>query len=126
MPVNHEKDVSLGGDRLSTMNEAQTLPKQLPGSVHAQFVKCGRRWCRCMKAGGRRHGPYLYWFRREAGCLRKTYIKAAHVEQVRAACLAWQQSRSDVRKGWTRWRAKRDELHQLEEDARDRESGNQH
>ncbi len=69
------------------MNEAQTLPKQLPGSVHRQWVKCGKPWCHCMKQGTK-HGPYHYWFRREAGRLVKQYIKATNLGVVRAAIAA--------------------------------------
>lgn len=65
------------------------LPKMLPGSVHQQFVRCGKATCKC--AGGELHGPYYYHFVRAAGKLTKRYLKAHEVEQMRTACLAWQE-----------------------------------
>ena len=69
---------------------SQTLPKILPGTVHEQWVRCGKRGCRCQK--GKLHGPYYAHFYRAGGRLRKRYLKQADVEQVRAQC---QQRRED-------------------------------
>jgi hypothetical protein len=62
------------------------LPKMLPGSVHGQFVRCGKPACRC--ARGELHGPYFYHFERVGGRLVKRYLKAGEIEQTRAACAA--------------------------------------
>jgi hypothetical protein len=63
------------------------LPKMLPGSVHRQYVRCGKATCKCVS--GELHGAYYYYFVRTAGKLTKRYLKAHEVEQVQAACLAW-------------------------------------
>jgi hypothetical protein len=62
------------------------LPKMLPGSVHAQYVRCGKATCKC--ARGELHGAYYYYFVRVGGKLKKRYLKAHQVEQMRNACLA--------------------------------------
>ena len=48
------------------------------GTICAQYVRCGRKNCRC--ARGALHGPYYYRFTREGGQLRKQYIRKAEVE----------------------------------------------
>ena len=65
------------------MKIAETLPKIEAGTLHEQFVRCGRPGCRC--ADGRLHGPYFYRFWREAGRLRKAYVPRSQLEAVRAA-----------------------------------------
>lgn len=60
------------------------LPKMEIGTVHAQWLRCGRPGCRC--AAGRLHGPYFYRFWRESGRLRKQYVPKDRVAEVRAAC----------------------------------------
>jgi hypothetical protein len=65
------------------------LPKTLPGSVHRQYVRCGKPTCKC--ARGELHGPYYYHFTRESGRLVKRYLKAGEVEQTRAACADWRE-----------------------------------
>jgi hypothetical protein len=67
------------------------LPKMLPGSVHAQMVRCGKGTCKC--ARGELHGAYYYLFVRVNGKLTKRYLKTHEVEQVRAACLAWREEK---------------------------------
>ncbi len=62
------------------------LPKMLPGSVHRQYVRCGKATCKC--ARGESHGAYYYHFTRVGGKLTKRYLKAHEVEQMQAACLA--------------------------------------
>ncbi len=64
----------------------KSLPKTLPGTVHAQMIKCGRETCRC--AQGQLHGPYFYRFWREAGKLHKAYIKRSDVAIVKDQCEA--------------------------------------
>ncbi len=66
----------------------KALPKMMPGTVHAQYVQCGKPNCKC--ADGELHGAYYYHFVRIGGQLKKRYIKASEVEQVKTACLKWQ------------------------------------
>lgn len=60
------------------------LPKMLNGTVHAQFVRCGKSNCKC--ADGELHGAYYYHFVRVDGRLKKRYIKPSEVEAVQQAC----------------------------------------
>lgn len=82
------------------------LPKMIAGSVHAQYVKCGKSDCRC--AGGELHGAYFYHFVRVSGKLRKRYIKASSIEQMQNACSARQMleksRREDDRDSWKQLR----------------------
>lgn len=71
------------------MGRAKTenlLPKiaATGGTMHSQFVRCGKAGCKC--AGGELHGPYHYLFVRVGDRLRKYYIKPEDVPDVRAAC----------------------------------------
>ena len=66
-----------------------SLPKKMPGSVHAQYVRCGKPACKCTR--GELHGPYFYHFVRVGGRLAKRYLKAHEVEQMRLACTAWRE-----------------------------------
>jgi hypothetical protein len=81
---------------------AGPLPKTLPGAVCAQWVRCGRPGCRC--ARGALHGPYFYRFWRDAGRLRKQYIRRPDVDRVRAQCQARRQGRQQLAAGWALWR----------------------
>ena len=54
------------------METAGTLPKMLRGSIHTQWVTCGKSGCRY--ARGELHGPYYYLFQRTGGRLHKTYV----------------------------------------------------
>src|SRR5687768_9771512 len=60
------------------------LPKILRGTVHAQYVRCGKSNCKC--ARGELHGPYFYFFFRKSGKLRKHYLKSSEIEQIQTAC----------------------------------------
>ena len=60
------------------------LPKMMSGSVHTQYVRCGKGTCKCTR--GELHGAYYYHFVRVGGRLRKRYLKAHEVEQMRIAC----------------------------------------
>src|SRR5256885_6539252 len=73
-----------GGDLMKTENP---LPKMIPGTLHAQMIRCGKPSCKC--ARGQLHGPYFYHFQRINGSLVKHYIKAADVAAMRAACDAY-------------------------------------
>lgn len=65
----------------------------LPGTVHAQRVRCGRENCRC--ARGELHRAF-YRFWREGGRLRKAYVRRAEVERVRDACRRWREAKETV------------------------------
>jgi hypothetical protein len=79
------RDVSGSAAPPSARTEtADSLPKTLPGTVHTQWVRCGKSSCRC--ARGELHGPYHYHFWRENGRLRKRYVKPDDVAEVRARC----------------------------------------
>ena len=71
------------------MEIAESLPKMLPGAVCVQWKRCGKSACRC--AAGKEHGPYFYRFFREAGRLRKAYVRKADLDRVRLQCLARRQ-----------------------------------
>ena len=64
----------------------ELLPKILPGTVCAQWVRCGKPGCKC--ARGELHGPYYYRFWREDGRLRKAYVPRDKLDATRAACEA--------------------------------------
>ncbi|MGB8509757.1 MAG: DUF6788 family protein [Pyrinomonadaceae bacterium] len=71
------------------------LPKMLRGSIHAQYVRCGKATCKC--ARGELHGAYYYHFVREGRKLTKRYLKAHEVEQMQTACLAWREDKRSRR-----------------------------
>lgn len=79
--------VSEGGEEMKNKTE-DLLPKIAAqgGTVHRQFVRCGKASCKC--ARGELHGPYYYHFVRVSGKLTKRYLKTHEVEQMRIACLA--------------------------------------
>ena len=66
-----------------------SLPKKMPGSVHAQYVRCGKQTCKC--ARGELHGAYFYHFVRVGGRLKKRYLKAHEIEQMQVACAVWRE-----------------------------------
>jgi hypothetical protein len=108
------KDVTPSGRGSSVKTKhAESLPKMLPGVVRPQWVRCGRPGCRCVQ--GERHGPYYYRFWREAGKLKKAYVRPADLEQVRAWCEAHRQARQELRAGWEIWRGLLAALRQLEQ-----------
>ena len=78
-------------------NQSASLPKELPGAVCRQWVRCGTPNCRC--ARGQLHGPYFARFWRENGKVRKAYVKLSEVDQVRAACEARRRPKREV-VGW--------------------------
>jgi hypothetical protein len=90
------------------------LPKTpLPGVVHRQLVRCGRPTCHC--AQGKPHGPYFYRLWREAGKLRKAYVRPEELEDVRARCEARRQARRQIRAGWDLWRELRATVRRAEQ-----------
>lgn len=96
-----KKDVSQ--KQLMPENKSgKMLPKNLPASVCAQYVRCGKSGCRCER--GELHGPYHYCFWREGGRLRKAYIKKADVEQVRNDCMKLKNYLQQDEKARRQWR----------------------
>ena len=71
------------------MKLEKALPKTLPGAVVAQY----------RTHGDRTYGPYWFRFWREGGRLRKAYVRAPDLEEVRAACEANRKARASVA-GW--------------------------
>ena len=65
------------------------MPKiaPLPGTLRAEYRRCGKPTCRC--AHGERHGPYLYRRWRQNGRQRRSYVKPAAAAQVAAALDEW-------------------------------------
>ncbi len=85
---------------------ANPLPKTMPGSVHQQYVRCGKATCKC--ARGELHGAYYYHFVRIGGKLTKRYLKPHEVEQMQTACLTWRREqkarRAQLSETWRRLR----------------------
>jgi len=63
--------------------------KPLPGSLHAQFRRCGKANCRC--AGGELHGPYFrrHWWSK--GRQHWRYVRPSQVAEVRAGLARWRE-----------------------------------
>lgn len=62
----------------------KTVPDTLPGSLHAEYSRCGKPTCHC--APGELHGPYWRCFWRENGRTRSAYVRLADVEDVSEKC----------------------------------------
>ena len=77
-------------------NSAKALPKTLPGVVLEQWIRCGRKNCRC--SSGAPHGPYFYRYWRQDGHLHKTYVPRDEVETVRSQCRARQEEQREERR----------------------------
>jgi hypothetical protein len=59
------------------------LPKApLRGSLHAEWKRCGKLSCHCIR--GVLHGPYFYRHERRSGRQSKVYVSPAQLDQVRA------------------------------------------
>ena len=74
------------------MKKRRIVPKTrtlepLPGSLHAEWVRCGKAGCRC--ASGALHGPYWRRQWREGGRTRRQYVRRADVAQMRDRLAAW-------------------------------------
>ena len=54
------------------------LPKI--AAICPQYRKCGKAGCKCNT--GALHGPYFFYFYREDGKLKKTYIRKADAAQL--------------------------------------------
>lgn len=104
-------------------NKTQNLlPQILPGTVHAQFRRCGKSNCKC-RTRGELHGAY-YYFVRISGKLHKRYLKSDEVEWIKAGCAARQREEKQqrdqakenlriVRESRAAFREVRDALNQL-------------
>jgi hypothetical protein len=68
----------------------------LPGSLLAEYVRCGTRTCRCMRAGAP-HGPYWRRFWREDGRTRSAYVRQAEVDATRLAIAQWHRTHPSMR-----------------------------
>lgn len=68
----------------------------LPGTVVTQWVRCGRRNCKC--ARGALHGPYHYRFWWEGRRRYKAYVRKSTVDSVRSACDAYRTKQDENRK----------------------------
>ena len=68
----------------SENTSVDSLPNELPGTVHRQYVRCGRPECRC--ADGELHGPYYYRFFWGDGKMRKRYVRPGRLKETTAAC----------------------------------------
>lgn len=64
--------------------KTQNLLHKIGGTVHAQYVTCGKKNCKC--SHGELHGAYYYHFVRVNGRLTKRYLKASEIEETRIAC----------------------------------------
>ena len=83
--------------------QSKSIPAKLPGTVVAQWVKCGNPKCHC--ARGDLHGPYWYRFYREGSKVRKAYVRPADLAAVRAACDARREQERAARRVLRRGRA---------------------
>jgi hypothetical protein len=68
----------------------------LPGTLLAEYVRCGKPTCRCMREGPG-HGPYWRRFWREAGRTRSAYVRHADVELTRRAIDQWRHTHPSMR-----------------------------
>ncbi|HEX5324186.1 MAG TPA: DUF6788 family protein, partial [Capsulimonadaceae bacterium] len=95
----------------SVEGSVMDVPGILPGSVCAQYVRCGKEPCSCRE--GRPHGPYHYRVWRSAGAVVKAYVKPEDVSRVVAACAAY----ADLSRSLRDLRRERQQLmHTLEKD----------
>lgn len=65
------------------------VPAILPGTVCAQYVRCGKPKCICRT--GKAHGPYYYRVWRADGAVQKVYVRPEDVPAVMEACAAYGQ-----------------------------------
>jgi len=96
-----------------TTETSETLSKILKGSVHAQWVKCGKPGCRCSR--GHLHGPYSYRFFRDGGRLRKEYVPRGDLLDVVRATAARQVRQRQIRDSWRLVRATRAQVRRVED-----------
>jgi hypothetical protein len=68
----------------------------LPGSLLAEYVRCGTPTCRCMHTGPA-HGPYWRRFWREDGRTYSAYVRRAEVDATRRAIAQWHRTHPSLR-----------------------------
>jgi hypothetical protein len=81
-------------------NPAKRFPKipdhgMLNGSIHESYSRCGKPNCKC--ARGELHGPYYHRHQRIGNQILKEYIPLEELEEVRAACLRYQERQAEIR-----------------------------
>jgi hypothetical protein len=103
------------------LKKAKTLPKILNGSVHAQWVTCGKPGCKC--ARGELHGPYFYLFWRENGRLRKTYVRRQDLSRVLIAISSSHHDKQLATAGWHVFRRIRERVRTAEDKMSNSERG---
>ncbi len=69
---------------MTIVSEPPKAWQPLEGEICEQYIRCGKPGCRCR--AGQLHGPYFYRIWRQGTRVRKVYVKAADVVQVRLAC----------------------------------------
>jgi hypothetical protein len=74
-------------ERNSEHFSPKTAACALPGSIHAEYVRCGKATCRC--AQGELHGPYWRRFWRADGRTRSVYIRLAELPLAVSACAGY-------------------------------------
>jgi hypothetical protein len=97
-------------DARERSESSETSPKHGDGAICANWVRCGRSWCRCTQ-GGPKHGPYYarYWW--QDGRRYKRYVRRQDAEQLAVACI-------DRRESERAERVRADEAHQAWRDIR--------
>ena len=88
------------GQMLMSTQPAEALPKSA-AAVCPQWVRCGKRGCRC--ARGELHGPYSYLFWRSGGRLRKRYVRLADASAVEEATRRQRENARQTREGTRHW-----------------------
>jgi hypothetical protein len=85
------------------------LPQILPGTVHAQFRRCGKSNCKCTTRDELHHS--YYHFVRIGGKLHKRYLKPDEVERIKVGCAVRQreekQRRDQTKENWQIFRESR-------------------
>ena len=80
---------------MSAFGHSSHKTEPLPGVLVAEYRTCGKPSCRC--ARGERHGPYWRRYWREEGRRRRSYVRAADAERVRAGIAEWRHLRPPAR-----------------------------
>jgi hypothetical protein len=104
-PMATEKDLA------DLFHKIATAPN---GSVHRQFVRCGRTGCRCQR--GSKHVAY-YFHVRANGNQRKYYVPEPFAPLAQALCAERRrrqvEARAELRHAQTTWRRLTDQVRDL-------------
>ena len=78
--------------RANRWRQLMELSPLCSGSLHEQYLTCGKRECRCHdRQDPQRHGPYYLWIRRMGGKqVNRTLRPGADLERVRAGIANYQ------------------------------------